>query len=141
YPYITWKNTKAELLESVAQQLEWREFYRGNIFTNTQDILHAYLQQGGRPAFEARLVLAATLSPTYGIYSGFENCENVPVRPGSEEYLDSEKYEIRHRTLDGPLLPLIQRVNEVRRAHPALQFLDTVTFLDTANDALVGYAK
>ena len=83
------------------------QFYRPNFFANTPDILHEYLQDGGRPAFEARLVLAATLSPSYGIYSGFEWCENTPVRAGSEEYLDSEKYEAKARKLDGPLLPLV----------------------------------
>ncbi len=107
YTYFTWKNTRWELLEFLGQLLDWREFYRPNCFANTPDILHEYLQAGGRPAFEARLVLAATLSPSYGIYSGFEHCENVPVRPGSEEYLNSEKYELKQRTLDGPLLPLV----------------------------------
>ncbi|HEU5243044.1 MAG TPA: alpha-1,4-glucan--maltose-1-phosphate maltosyltransferase, partial [Gaiellaceae bacterium] len=105
YTYFTWKNTRWELLEFLGQLLEWREFYRPNCFANTPDILHEYLQGGGRPAFEARLVLAATLAPSYGIYSGFEHCENVPVRPGSEEYLNSEKYELKQRKLDGPLLP------------------------------------
>ncbi|MGI8422185.1 MAG: maltotransferase domain-containing protein, partial [Gaiellaceae bacterium] len=80
YTYFTWKNTKAELLEFMTLLLGWAEFYRPNFFVNTQDILHEYLQTGGRPAFEARLVLAATLSPTYGIYSGFEHCENVPLQ-------------------------------------------------------------
>lgn len=96
---------------------------------------------GGRAGFEARLVLAGTLSPSYGIYSGFENIENVPVREGSEEYLNSEKYEAKHRTLDGELLPLIQRLNRIRRENPALQELANVTFLDTANEALIAYAK
>ena len=77
--------------------------------------------QGGRPAFEARLVLAATLSPVYGIYSGFERCENVPLTESSEEYLNSEKYEVKKRSLGGPLLPLIARLNAARRANPALQ--------------------
>ena len=86
-------------------------------------------------------MLAATLSPSYGIYSGYEHFENVPVREGSEEYLDSEKYEVRPRRLDGPLLPLVGRLNAVRRENPALQRLDNITFLDTANDALVAYAK
>ena len=88
--------------------LGWSPYYRPNVFVNTQDILHEYLQRGGPPAFATRLVLAATLSPTYGIYSGFESFENVPVREGSEEYLDSEKYELKERKLDGPLLPLIR---------------------------------
>src|SRR5580765_4587640 len=118
YTYFTWKNTKAELVEYVEQLLSWRAFYRPNAFVNTQDILHEYLQLGGPPAFEARLVLAATLSPSYGIYSGFESFENVPVHAGSEEYLDSEKYEAKERALDGPLLPLVQRLNEIRRDNP-----------------------
>jgi len=141
YTYFTWKNTKAELVEYVSELLAWSSFYRPNAFTNTPDILHEYLQQGGPPAFEARLVLAATLSPSYGIYSGFESFENVPLRPGSEEYLDSEKYELKRRSLDGPLLPLVQRLNEIRRAEPALQRLENIRFLETENDALIAYAK
>ncbi len=99
YSYFTWKNTKAELIEFMTDltRTELPQFFRPNFFANTPDILHEYLQDGGRPAFEARLVLAATLSPSYGIYSGFERCENVPVRAGSEEYLDSEKYEVKAR--------------------------------------------
>jgi starch synthase (maltosyl-transferring) len=141
YTYFTWKNTKAELVEYMNQLVAWNEFYRPNAFANTPDILHEYLQIGGRPAFEARLVLASTLVPTYGIYSGFESFENVPVRPGSEEYLDSEKYEVRQRTLDGPLLPLVQRLNELRRSEPSLQWLDNLRWLETENDRLVAYAK
>ena len=143
YTYFTWKNTKGELVEFMNSltQSEWPEFYRPNFFANTPDILHAYLQQGGRPAFEARLVLAATLSPNYGIYSGFENLENVPIREGSEEYLDSEKYEVRARTLDGPLLPLVAQLNKVRRENPALQRLDNLTFLETENAELLAYVK
>jgi starch synthase (maltosyl-transferring) len=141
YTYFTWKNTKAELAEFVAQLVAWSQFYRPNAFVNTPDILHEYLQQGGPPAFEARLVLAATLSPSYGIYSGFEALEATPVRPGSEEYLDSEKYEAKRRTLEGPLLPLIGTLNRVRRAEPALQRVDNIQWLETENDALVAYAK
>ncbi len=141
YTYFTWKNTKAELVELVEQGRSWARFYRPNFFANTPDILHAYLQAGGPPAFAARLVLAGTLSPAYGIYSGFEWFENTPVRPGSEEYLDSEKYEIRERALDGPLLPLIRRLNHVRRASPALQHYDNLAWLETENDELLGYAK
>ncbi|HZT14781.1 MAG TPA: alpha-1,4-glucan--maltose-1-phosphate maltosyltransferase [Gaiellaceae bacterium] len=141
YTYFTWKNTKVELEELMAQLVAWSPFYRPNVFTNTPDILHEYLQLGGPPAFEARLVLAATLSPTYGIYSGFESFENVPVRPGSEEYLDSEKYEVKRRSLDGPLLPLVRRLNEIRRAEPALQRLDNLRWLETENERLVAYAK
>jgi starch synthase (maltosyl-transferring) len=141
YTYFTWKNTRWELLEFLEQLLEWREFYRPNCFANTPDILHEYLQGGGRPAFEARLVLAATLSPSYGIYSGFEHCENVPVRPGSEEYLNSEKYELKRRKLDGPLLPLAASLNAARRENPALQWLDPLTILETENEQLFAFLK
>jgi starch synthase (maltosyl-transferring) len=141
YTYFTWKNTKAELVELMAQVVDWAPFYRGNFFVNTPDILHEYLQHGGPPAFAARLVLAATLSPSYGIYSGFEAFENVPLRPGSEEYLDSEKYEAKQRSLDGPLLPLARRLNEIRRAEPALQHVENLRWLETENDALVAYVK
>ncbi|HUZ16027.1 MAG TPA: alpha-1,4-glucan--maltose-1-phosphate maltosyltransferase [Gaiellaceae bacterium] len=141
YTYFTWKNTRWELLEFLGQLLDWRDFYRPNCFANTPDILHEYLAGGGRPAFEARLVLAATLSPSYGIYSGFEACENVPVRPGSEEYLNSEKYEVRPRTLDGPLLPLVARLNAVRRENEALQWLDPLTILETENEQLFAFLK
>jgi starch synthase (maltosyl-transferring) len=141
YTYFTWKNTRWELLEFLDQLLEWRDFYRPNCFANTPDILHEYLQTGGRAAFEARLVLAATLSPSYGIYSGFEHGENVPVRPGSEEYLNSEKYELKERTLDGPLLPLVARLNTARRENPALQWLDPLTILETENEQLFAFLK
>lgn len=141
YTYFTWKNSKAELVELVEQVRSWSAFYRPNMWPNTPDILHAYLQQGDRPAFEARLVLAATISPSYGIYSGFEACENVPVRPGSEEYLESEKYEVKRRRLEGPLLPLIRRLNEIRRAHPALQRFESLGWLETQSDDLIAFAK
>jgi starch synthase (maltosyl-transferring) len=141
YTYFTWKNTRWELLEFIGQLLDWAPCYRPNCFANTPDILHEYLQRGGVPAFEARLVLAATLSPTYGIYSGFESFENVPVKEGSEEYLDSEKYEAKKRALDGPLLPLVQRVNRARRENPALQHLENITILETENDNLFAYLK
>jgi starch synthase (maltosyl-transferring) len=141
YTYFTWKNTKAELVEYVDQLVAWSAFYRPNAFANTPDILHEYLQQGGPPAFEARLVLAGTLSPSYGIYSGYESFERIPVRTGSEEYLDSEKYEVKRRSLDGPLLPLVQALNRARRAEPALQRVENIRWLETENDALIGYAK
>jgi starch synthase (maltosyl-transferring) len=141
YTYFTWKNTKAELHELMAQLLEWTPFLRPNFFANTPDILHEYLQRGGRPAFEARLVLAATLSPSYGIYSGFESFENVPAAAGSEEYLDSEKYERKQRSLDGELLPLVQRLNTIRREHAAFQRLENLRWLDTENEQLLAYAK
>jgi starch synthase (maltosyl-transferring) len=143
YTYFTWKNTKPELIEFVEQLRSWSTYLRPNLWPNTPDILHAYLQQGGKPAFEARLVLAATLSASYGIYSGYENCESVPVRAGSEEYLDSEKYEVRKRSLDGPLLPLVKRLNELRRAHPALTGagVDGLTWIETESEHLLGYAR
>jgi starch synthase (maltosyl-transferring) len=143
YTYFTWKNTRYELTELVSDltRSDWPEFYRPNFFANTPDILHAYLQKGGRPAFEARLVLAGTLSPSYGIYSGFESLENVPLHEGSEEYLNSEKYEVRTRTLDGPLLPLVERLNAARRENPALQRLDNLTFVETENEQLLAYVK
>ena len=141
YTYFTWKNTRWELLEFVGQLLDWAPCYRPNCFVNTPDILHEYLQRGGQPAFEARLVLASTLSPTYGIYSGFESFENVAVKEGSEEYLDSEKYEAKKRALNGPLLPLVQRLNQARRENPALQHLENIQFLETENDNLFGYFK
>jgi len=143
YTYFTWKNTKWELTEYLTEltRSTMPEYFRPNFFANTPDILHEYLQRGGRPAFEARLVLAATLSPSYGIYSGFEHCENVPLREGSEEYRDSEKYELKERALDGPLLPLVRRLNEARRACPALQRLENLTFLETRNDDVFAYAK
>jgi starch synthase (maltosyl-transferring) len=143
YTYFTWKTSRWDLTEYVAQLAHGgeRDYFRPNFFANTPDILHESLQHGGPAAFHARLVLAATLSPSYGIYSGYEHFENVPVREGSEEYLDSEKYEIKQRRLDGPLLPLIALVNHVRHENPALQRLDNITFLDTQNDALIAYAK
>ena len=141
YTYFTWKNTKWELVELMGQLLDWSGFLRPNFFVNTPDILHEYLQRGGRPAFEARLVLAATLSPSYGIYSGFESLENVPASEGSEEYLDSEKYELKQRRLDGVLLPLVQLLNTIRREHTALQRLENVRFLETENEQLIAYAK
>ena len=143
YTYFTWKNAQHELIQYVSElaQSGEQEYLRPNFFANTPDILHAYLQHGGRPAFEARLVLAATLSPSWGIYSGFEHCENLPAHEGSEEYLHSEKYEVKQRALDGPLLGLIGRLNGARRENPALQELSNITFLDTANEALIAYAK
>ena len=142
YTYFTWKNTRWELEEYLTELVtETADYYRPNFFANTPDILHEYLQHGGPPAFEARLVLAATLSPSYGIYSGYESYERKAVAPGSEEYLDSEKYETKTRTLDGPLLPLVGALNHARRAHPALQQLRGLQFLETANDQLIAYAR
>jgi starch synthase (maltosyl-transferring) len=143
YTYFTWKNARWELVEYLNELAhgEEREYFRPNFFTNTPDILTEYLADGGPSAFYIRETLAATLSPTYGIYSGFEHYENVPVQPGSEEYMDSEKYETKQRALDGPMLPYIQRMNTIRREHPALQHLTNLRFLDTENEALVAYTK
>jgi starch synthase (maltosyl-transferring) len=143
YTYFTWKTSKHELIEYV-DELAWgpeREYFRPNFFVNTPDILEAYLVHGGPAAFYTRFVLAATLSPSYGIYSGYEHYENVPVAEGSEEYLDSEKYEHKSRALDGPMLPFIARVNQIRRENPALQHLSNVAWLETHNDQLMAYVK
>ena len=141
YTYFTWKNTKQELQEYVQELLDWAPFYRSNAFVNTQDILHEYLQRGGPPAFQARLVLAATLSPSYGIYSGYENYENVAVAPGSEEYLDSEKYEVKKSEARRPVAPADRKVERGPAREPALQHVDNLRWLETENDQLIGYAK
>jgi starch synthase (maltosyl-transferring) len=145
YSYFTWRNTKEEIEEYFTEltQTDVREYMRPNLFANTPDILHEYLQKGGRPAFQVRLILAATLGANYGIYSGFELSENVPVRPGSEEYLDSEKYEIHPRDFDRPdsLAELIARVNGIRREHPSLQFDRGLAFHETDNPHLICYSK
>ena len=143
YTYFTWKSSKHELIEYVTELASggMQDYYRPNFFVNTPDILTEELRQGGPPKFASRLVLGATLSPTYGIYSGFESFERTPVRAGSEEYENSEKYEIKQRALTGPLLALISRMNAIRRANPALQQFDNIEFLGTENDALIAYAK
>ena len=145
YTYFTWRNSAHELREYLLEltRTEVREYMRPNFFANTPDILHEYLQAGGRPAFEVRLVLAATLSASYGIYSGYELCENVPVRHGSEEYLDSEKYQLRPRDYNQPntLKELIGQVNRIRQQHPALQQNNTLAFHETDNDAFLCYSK
>ncbi|MZG13444.1 alpha-1,4-glucan--maltose-1-phosphate maltosyltransferase, partial [Streptomyces sp. SID5914] len=148
YTYFTWRNTKQELTDYLTELSgEAASYMRPNLFTNTPDILHAYLQHGGRPAFETRAVLAATLSPTWGIYSGYELCENTPLRDGSEEYLDSEKYQLTPRdwtraAREGTTIaPLITRLNTIRRAHPALHRLRNLRFHHTDNDAIVAYSK
>ena len=145
YSYFTWRNTRTELTEYFTEltTTEVREYMRVNLFANTPDILHEYLQHGGRPAFAVRLLLAATLGSVYGIYSGFELAENVPVRPGSEEYWNSEKYEIRPRRWDTPdsLAPLITRVNAVRRTHPAFRPGSQLAFHTTDNDHLLCFSR
>jgi starch synthase (maltosyl-transferring) len=145
YSYFTWRNTAAELQEYFTEltQTDVREYMRPNLFANTPDILHEYLQRGGRPAFAVRLVLAATLGASYGIYSGFELFENVPVKAGSEEYLDSEKYQIRPRDFDQPdsLAGLMRTINTLRREHPALQHDHGLEFHPVDNPELLCYSK
>jgi starch synthase (maltosyl-transferring) len=142
YTYFTWKNFRWELEEYLSELAhgDEREYFRPNFFVNTPDILTDYLAEGGPPAFAPRLILAATLSPSYGIYSGFEHFEHVQ-RPGAEEYIDNEKFELKKRRLDGPLLPLVQRLNQIRRDNPALQRLENLRFLESHNEALIAYAK
>lgn len=145
YTYFTWRNTRRELEEYLTEltQTEMAEYFRGNLFANTPDILHAYLQTGGRPAFKIRAVLAATLSSVYGIYSGFELCENVPLRPGSEEYLDSEKYEIKPRDWDAPgnIKDYLAIINRTRKANPALHLYRNLRFHDCDNEQILCYSK
>ena len=146
YTYFAWKNTKAELTEYFTEITEppVSEFFRPNLWPNTPDILNEYLQKGGRPAFIARLVLAATLGANYGIYGpAFELVENVPVREGSEEYLDSEKYQVRVWNRNDPksLKGLIRRVNSIRRDHVALQHNYGLKFHPTDNPQLIAYSK
>jgi starch synthase (maltosyl-transferring) len=145
YTYFTWRNTKSELIDYFTELTETdvREYLRPNLFANTPDILHAYLQHGGRPAFQARLLLAATLGASYGIYSGFELCEARAVAPGSEEYADSEKYQYRawHWDRPGHIAELVSRVNAIRHHHRALQFDHSLRFHATDNEEIIAYSK
>jgi len=146
YTYFPWRNTKAELTEYFTELSGHasREYFRPNHWPNTPDILTAYLQHGGRPAFMTRLVLAATLGANYGIYGpAFEHCENVPREPGSEEYRNSEKYEVRFWDLAKPdsLRTLVAAVNRARRENPALQQEWNIRFIAIDNDELLCYTK
>ncbi len=145
YTYFTWKNSASELRDYFRELTSppMTSYYRPNCFTNTPDILHEYLQHGGRPAFRARLVLAATLSPLYGIYSGFELCEGTPVRPGSEEYKDSEKYQLVTRDFNAPgnLKHDIARLNRIRRENVALQTLPNLEFVRSDYDGVLAYRR
>jgi starch synthase (maltosyl-transferring) len=144
YTYFTWRNTKQELIDYLTEltQTEVRDFFRPNFFANTPDILHEYLQTGGRPAFQIRLILAATLAASYGIYSGFELCENRAV-PGTEEYLDSEKYQIRAWDWDRPgnIKAWITRVNQIRQENPALHANERLRFCAIDHPQLLCYLK
>ena len=144
YTYFTWRNSRAEIEEYFSEltRSEMREYYRPNLFPNTPDILPFYLQEGGRPAFMIRAVLAATLSGVYGIYSGFELCENGAL-PGREEYRDSEKYQFKHRDWDAPgnIKPLITRLNKIRRENVALHNTNNLSFCGSDNSAIICYRK
>ncbi|HZD41186.1 MAG TPA: maltotransferase domain-containing protein, partial [Terriglobales bacterium] len=146
YTYFAWRNTKWELTQYFTEltQTEVAEFFRPNLWPNTPDILTEYLQFGGRPAFMARAVLAATLGANYGVYGpAFELCEKSPREPGSEEYLDSEKYQIRHWNLDRPdsLKDFIARLNRIRKQNSALQSDRSLRFYPVDNDEIICYSK
>lgn len=146
YTYFAWRHTKAELTEYVTEltESEVREFFRPNFWPNTPDILTEYLQMGGRPAFMSRLVLAATLAANYGIYGPpFEHCWTAPREPGSEEYLDSEKYQLHYHDLERPdrLNEFVARVNQLRREYAVLQTNSNLTFHEIDNEQIVCYTK
>ncbi|MEM3655329.1 MAG: maltotransferase domain-containing protein [Thermoprotei archaeon] len=144
YTYFTWKNYNWEIEEYFKEisSPPIVDFFRPTLFTNTPDILPFVLQNGGRPAFELRLILAATLSSVYGIYSGYELCENKAV-PGKEEYADSEKYEIKPRDWNAPgnIKELVRKVNQIRRENPALQNFRNIRFCYVNNPNLVAYMR
>jgi len=144
YTYFTWRNFKQELTDYLIElsRSEMKDYFRPNFFTNTPDILPEILQQGGRPAFKFRLVLAATLSPSYGIYSGYELCENRAL-PGKEEYLDSEKYEITVWDWDRPghIVDYVTLLNRIRQENPALHELENLEFYESSNDQVLFYGK
>jgi starch synthase (maltosyl-transferring) len=148
YTYFTWRNGVWELTEYMRELSgETAPYMRPNFFTNTQDILTEYLQHGGEPAFKIRAVLASMLSPTYGIYSGYELCENIPVRPGSEEYMDSEKYQYRPRDWEAAardgigIADYITELNRIRRSHPALHRLRNLRFHAVDQPELMCFSK
>ena len=143
YTYFTWKTTKAELTEFAEEHVAQADICRPNLFVNTPDILHESLQTGGRAMFAIRATLAATLSPLWGVYSGYELFEHTAVQPGSEEYLDSEKYQLRPRNFDTAetLAPYLGMLNRIRRENSALQQLRTLRFHPTDNDRVIAYSK
>ena len=144
YSYFTWRNNKAELTEYFTEltQTEMKEYYRANLFPNTPDILPFFLQHGGRPAFMIRATLAATLSSVYGIYAGFELCENAAL-PGREEYADSEKYQFKGRDWNAPgnIKEHLTKLNRIRRENRAMQGYDNLRFLPSDNDQILCYLK
>ena len=147
YTYFTWRNTAEELREYAEQLVSTSHYMRPNFFPTTPDILPFYLQTSGPAGFAIRAVLAATLSPTYGIYSGYEVYEHLPLAPGREEFLDSEKFQLRPRDLAGALAdgrslaPLLRDLNRIRREHPSLQYLANLRFHEVDNDAMLAYSK
>ena len=145
YTYFTWRNTKQELIDYLTEITTppVAEYFRGNLWPNTPDILHESLQKGGRPAFRTRLVLAATMSSLYGFYSGYELCENVPREPGSEEYLNSEKYEYKARDWGAPgnLVDYVTRINRIRRENRALHAYTNLRFYPADDPNIVFYGK
>jgi starch synthase (maltosyl-transferring) len=148
YTYFTWRNDKYSLTQYINEVSgDASAYMRPNFFANTPDINPSYLQTGGPAAFAIRATLAATLSPTWGIYSGFELYEAAPFKVGGEEYLDSEKFELRPRDWVAAekegrtLAPYIKRLNELRRDHPALQSLRDVTFHATDDDSVIAFSK
>ncbi|EFV12555.1 alpha-1,4-glucan--maltose-1-phosphate maltosyltransferase [Segniliparus rugosus] len=147
YTYFTWRTAKHELVEFMADLVAHADVCRPNLFVNTPDILTDQLVRGGEATFASRAALAATLGPSWGVYSGYELFEHLPVRPGSEEYLDSEKYELRPRDFAGALRaerslePWIAKLNAIRRAHPALGQLRTLRFHYPEDDEIIAYSK
>jgi starch synthase (maltosyl-transferring) len=147
YTYFTWRNTAAELREYMEELVDASHYMRPNFFPTTPDILPFYLQTSGPAGFAIRAILAATLSPTYGIYSGYEVYEHLPLAPGREEFLDSEKFQLKPRDLAGAmadnrsLAPLLRDLNRIRREHPALQYLANLRFHESDNDAVLVYSK
>lgn len=148
YTYFTWRNSKQELMDyfNELNNEPLRQYFRPNLWTNTPDILHVYLQQGGKAAFKIRLTLAATLGSNYGIYGpAFEYCINTPVKEGSEEYLDSEKYEIRHWPIadknQSGIQSYISLINTIRKQHQALQNFNSLKFQTINNDNIIAYSK
>jgi starch synthase (maltosyl-transferring) len=144
YTYFTWRNTKWELTEYLTEltQTEMKYYFRANFFPNTPDILPTFLQTGGRPAFLIRAALATTLTTVYGIYSGFELCENVPV-PGKEEYLNSEKYQFKERDWNAPgnIKDYVTKLNRIRRNNRALREYENLRFHTVENEQIIFYSK
>lgn len=145
YTYFTWRNQKEELAEYMTElsTAPVAEFFRGNFFVNTPDINPLYLQTSGRPGFLIRALLATTLNPVYGVYSGFELCEYLPIKEGKEEYIDSEKYQYKERDWDAPgnIKPWITRLNSIRRENRALLELKNLSILPADNGSILCYAK